>query len=148
MSSIYELARSTIEIGGFSLNDKLRELTSIMLAGQIEPEEYDELTRLAQEHANNDADAFNANLLGALRTLNAELVEVKARLAKLEEAGETPPAEEEYPEWERWNGQPDSGYPFGAKVSHLGAKYISNYVGLNVWEPGLTGTEMLWTKVE
>ena len=79
--------------------------------------------------------------------INSELADVKARLVKLEEAGGEEVVEDEYPEWERWNGLPDSGYKFGDKVTHLGVKYISNFVGLNVWEPGLQGTEALWTVV-
>ena len=148
MNTIFELCKNTIELGNFDLNSKLRELTSIMLVGQIDPFEYDELTRLAQQYANAEVEPADTNILGALRTVNEELASIKARLARLEEAHNEAPVQDEYPAWERWNGQSDSGYPFGAKVSHLGAKYISNYVGLNVWEPGLQGTEALWTKVE
>lgn len=147
MNSIYKLAEESIKIGGFVLADKLRQLTSIMLIGQIDAIEYDELVRLAQEHSNPETEPGEANVLGALRTLNAEVEAIKARLAKLEEAGGEEPAEEEYPEWERWNGLPTSGYHFGDKVSHLGVKYVSNYTGLNVWEPGVQGTEALWTVI-
>lgn len=148
MVDIFNLAQSTIKNGGFKLDDKLRELTSIMLVGQIDPFEYDELTRLAQQYANAEVEPADTNILGALRTINMELANIKARLAKLEEANAEIPVEDEYPAWERWNGLPDSGYKFGDKVMHLGVKYVSNYVGLNVWEPGLQGTEALWTKVE
>lgn len=148
MVDIFNLAQSTIKNGGFKLDDKLRELTSIMLVGQIDPFEYDELTRLAQQYANAEVEPADTNILGALRTINEELASIKARLAKLEEANAEIPVEDEYPAWERWNGLPDSGYKFGDKVMHLGVKYVSNYVGLNVWEPGLQGTEALWTKVE
>lgn len=148
MVDIFNLAQSTIKNGGFKLDDKLRELTSIMLVGQIDPFEYDELTRLAQQYANAEVEPADTNILGALRTVNMELASIKARLAKLEEANAEIPVEDEYPAWERWNGLPDSGYKFGAKVTHLGVKYVSNYVGLNVWEPGLQGTEALWTKIE
>ena len=148
MNNIYELCKTSVELGGYVLSDKLRELTSIMLVGQIDPFEYDELTRLAQQYANAEVEPADTNILGALRTINEELTSIKSRLAKLEEANAETPVEDEYPAWERWNGNPDSGYKFGDKVTHLGVKYVSNYVGLNVWEPGLQGTEALWTKVE
>ena len=148
MNTIFELCKNTIELGNFDLNSKLRELTSIMLVGQIDPFEYDELTRLAQQYANAEVEPADTNILGALRTVNEELASIKARLAKLEEANAEIPVEDEYPAWERWNGQPDSGYKFGDKVTHLGVKYVSNYVGLNVWEPGLMGTETLWSVIE
>lgn len=148
MDSIFNLAKTSIEVGGFQLKDKLRELTSIMLVGQIDPIEYDELVRLAQEYANKETDPNETNILGALRTINAEIARINARLDALEEAKGEAPTEEAIPEWERWNGLPSSGYKFGDKVIHLGVVYVSNYTGLNVWEPGLLGTEALWTVVE
>lgn len=49
------------------------------------------------------------------------------------------------PEWE----QPGSTNPYmkGDKVRHLGKIWISE-IDNNVWEPGVTGTESLWTEVE
>lgn len=148
MDSIYDLARKNIEMGGFELKDKLRELTSIMLVKQISIEEYDELTNLAAGYADTETDPTDTNIFGALRTINAELADVKARITALEAVNGEASKVEEYPAWERWNGLPTSGYKFGDKVTHLGLKYISNYTGLNVWEPGLIGTESLWTKIE
>lgn len=148
MDSIFNLAKATIENGGFKLQDKLRELTSMMLVGQIDVGDYDTLARLATERADAETDPTDTNLLGALKTLNAKLADIEARLATLEEANGEEPVVYEYPEWERWNGLSDSGYKFGDRVTHLGIKYISNYTGLNVWEPGLLGTEALWSVVE
>lgn len=147
MVDIYSLIKTSIELGGFELSKKLRELTSIMIVGQIDPGEYEQLVELARQYANTETDPSDTNILGALRTINAELIDIKARLTALEEANGATSEEEEYPAWERWNGLPDSGYKFGDKVTHLGVKYISNFVGLNTWEPGLPGTEALWTVV-
>lgn len=148
MNSIYGLAMASIKLGGFELDNKLRELTSIMLVGQIDPIEYDELARLAQEYANPETTPSETNILGALRTINAEIAKINSRLSALEEAKDEEPVEEVIPEWERWNGLPTSGYKFGDKVIHQGVKYISNYVGLNIWEPGIQGTELLWAVIE
>ena len=147
MMSVYDLVKESVKQGGFELDDKLRMLTSIMLVGQISVEEYEELTELAAQHANGETEPSDTNILGALRTLNVEIEGIKARLAKLEETNAEEPVEV-IPEWERWNGLPTSGYQFGDKVRHLGVVYISNFTGLNVWEPGIQGTEALWTKLE
>ena len=39
------------------------------------------------------------------------------------------------------------GYTLGQKVTHDGHTWESTYDGLNVWEPGATGTETLWKQV-
>ena len=146
MNNIFDLVKATIQNGGYVLGDKLRELSAIMVVGQISVEEYQALTQLAYEHA--EPDTTKENILSAFQAVNAELIDIKKRLAALEEANNETPVEDEYPEWERWDGLPTSGYQFGAKVTHNGVKYISNYTGLNVWEPGVLGTEALWTVVE
>lgn len=45
--------------------------------------------------------------------------------------------------------QPDSTNPYmkGDKVTHGGKVWVSS-VNNNVWEPGATGTESLWTEVK
>ena len=139
MNEIYNLCKEAILNGSYELGEKLRELTAIMIVGQISTDEYQALTQLAYEYA--DKDSTKANILAAFETINRELVEIKNRLAALETANNEPPVEDEYPVWKRWDGLPDSGYQFGDKVTHLGVKYISNYTGLNVWEPGVLGTE-------
>ena len=55
------------------------------------------------------------------------------------------PDENVIPEWI----QPDSTNPYmkGDKVTHNGVTYES-LIDNNVWEPGVTGTESLWTVVE
>lgn len=54
------------------------------------------------------------------------------------------PDPEVIPEWE----QPDSTNPYmkGDKVKHSGKTWISA-VDNNVWEPGVVGTESLWTEI-
>lgn len=145
MNDIFNLAHDAILNGSYNLGEKLRELTAIMIVGQITVEEYQTLTQLAYEHA--EKDSTEQNILSAFQTINTELIEIKNRIAALEAANEETPVEDEYPEWERWDGQPTSGYQFGDKVTHMGVKYISNFTGLNVWEPGVLGTEALWTVV-
>lgn len=145
MSTIYELAKESIELCGFKLENKLQELTSIMLAGQINPFEYDELVRLATEYSDPETKPEKTNILGALSMILTEIENIKERLDNLEESGNEPV--EIIPEWERWDGYPDHAYQFGAKVIHLGVIYVSNLVGPNTWEPGTPGTEALWTVV-
>ena len=47
----------------------------------------------------------------------------------------------EWPEWVKPTGATDA-YPLGAKVSHNGKRWVSEYKD-NVWEPGVYG----WTEV-
>lgn len=49
---------------------------------------------------------------------------------------------EEWPEWIQPLGSTDA-YPKGAKVTHKGKKWISEY-DANIWEPGEIGTEGIW----
>lgn len=144
MVDIFNLAKTSIEIGGYELAKKLNELTAIMIVGQIDPGEYEQLAELARKHANPETEPGEANVLGALRTLNAEVEDIKDRLKKLEAANGEETVEEEISEWVPWDGQPTSGYEFGKKVRHFGLIYVSEYVGLNTWEPGLLGTEQIW----
>ena len=53
--------------------------------------------------------------------------------------------EEGYGEWV----QPDStnGYALGDRVMHNGKIWESTFDGVNVWEPGVVGTEALWKDV-
>lgn len=147
MNDIFTLAKETILNGNYNLGEKLRELTAIMVVGQISVDDYQTLTQLAHEHANSDKT--EDNILGALKRIGIELVSIQERLSKLENTdSEEVPSEEMYPEWKRWDGLPTSGYRFGDKVTHYGIKYVSNYAGLNVWEPGLMGTEALWSVIE
>ena len=44
---------------------------------------------------------------------------------------------DEYPEWVQPTGAQDA-YPLGAKVSHIGKHWVSDYDD-NVWEPGVYG---------
>lgn len=147
MDSVYDLAKASIMLGGFKLAEKLRELTSIMIVGQIDPGEYEQLAELARQYANEETKPEEANILGVLRLLKDENEDIKARLAKLEAANGEEPVEDDYPAWERWDGIIEHGYKFGAKVTHLGKRYISEFVGYNTWEPGLLGTEQIWKLV-
>lgn len=147
MNSIYKIAEDSIKIGGFVLADKLHQLTAIMMIGQIDPIEYDELVRLAQEYANPENDPNKTNILGALRTINAEITKINERLNALEATNSEEPVEEEIEDWKPWSGIPGSGYTFGTKVRHLGIVYISEFVGENIWEPGVLGTESLWKAI-
>lgn len=53
---------------------------------------------------------------------------------------------DEFPAWRQPTGSTDS-YMKGDKVSHLEKHWVSD-IDNNVWEPGATGTESLWHKVE
>lgn len=64
--------------------------------------------------------------------------------SKVLASGDESTPEDEIPEWV----QPDStnGYSKGAKVKH-NSKTWKSLVDNNVWEPGVTGTETVWSEV-
>lgn len=64
--------------------------------------------------------------------------------SKVLASGDESTPEDEIPEWV----QPDStnGYSKGAKVKH-NSKTWESLVDNNVWEPGVTGTETVWSEV-
>ena len=70
MVDIFTLAKSTIELGGYELADKLNELTAIMIVGQIDIGEYQQLAELARKHANPDAESSE---VGVMRSLGISL---------------------------------------------------------------------------
>lgn len=54
------------------------------------------------------------------------------------------------PDWvQPQPGVPHPEHPYfeGAEVSHAGDEWVSTYDGQNVWEPGVQGTEALWTRL-
>lgn len=55
--------------------------------------------------------------------------------------------EGEIPEWEQPVPGIFDGYELGQRVTHSGKTWESTYNGLNVWEPGAPGTELLWREV-
>lgn len=55
--------------------------------------------------------------------------------------------EGEIPEWEQPVPGIFDGYEFGQRTTHNGKTWESTYEGLNVWEPGVPGTELLWREV-
>ena len=51
----------------------------------------------------------------------------------------------EWPEWVQPQSS-EEAYAIGAKVSHGGKRWMS-LVDANVWEPGASGSELLWQEV-
>lgn len=54
--------------------------------------------------------------------------------------------EGEIPEWVQPTGAHDA-YQKGDRVTHNGKTWVSTYDGANVWEPGIAGTEAMWSEV-
>ena len=148
MVDIFTLAKSTIELGGYELADKLNELTAIMIVGQIDIGEYQQLAELARKHANPDAESSEVGVMRSLGTILEEIEAIKSRITKLEEANGEEVVEEVILDWEPWDPINNPGYKFGTKVRHFGIVYISDFVGNNTWEPGVLGTEAVWRVVK
>ena len=50
----------------------------------------------------------------------------------------------DWPEWVRPTGA-HNAYAKGSQVTHNGERYVSK-IDANVWEPGVLGSDFLWTK--
>lgn len=154
-----EILRRQIEKGGYKLSEMTRKLSVLYTQGQIEEELYNQMLKMASENANPDSEM--GNILTILKIINSDIEQLKNKVYEIEknllkqhddtnpEDQKEPEVEQgsEYPEWQPWNGIPGSGYKKGSKVTHNGKKYESKFVGVNVWEPGLLGTETLWVEV-
>ena len=83
-----------------------------------------------------------------INMLNERCTALEDAVKKLQTQIREPPVEEEYPEWEPWDGMSNK-YQKGDKVTRNGIKYISEYNDQNIWEPGSPGIdERYWKVVE
>lgn len=153
---MYDMLKREISKGGYKLDEMIRRISVLYGAKQFDETSFHELMEAASANVNPDA---GFDTLSAFKAVNEKLEALEKRILELElrernegteEAPDTEQPEGEdvtiptYEEWQPWNGIPGSGYKKGTIVKHLGKFYESNFVGLNVWEPGLIGTETLW----
>ena len=142
---------NVIKHGKFDLSRVTGMIESGYIDGTYTEEERVELLALRDQYLNPETQA--PETLEVLKRMEEKYAVLEEKYSALElrvlalEGGEVPtdPVEpEEYPEWHPWNGIPGTGYKYGAKVTHNGVKYHSEYTGENTWEPGVLGTEGLW----
>lgn len=134
---MYNNVLTIIQSGDYDLADLSKKIDTLWLKGYLTDDERESLTKLAIEKSTPDT---------ALPSLTERVSSIEKRVAKLEgepsSGGDS--GSSDWPEWIQPTGAHDA-YAKGAQVTHHGEKYTSN-IDANVWEPGVFGTESLWTK--
>lgn len=143
------ILKNIVKSGEFDLTRITELIEKGYVAGAYSAEEREELLKLRNQYLKPESQT--PEMQEVLKRLEEKYAALEARVIKLEKNGseESETTEDdEYPAWHPWNGIPGTGYAFGAKCSHFGFKYVSNYQGENTWEPGVLGTEAIWIKVQ
>lgn len=148
---MYKIYKRVLESKSYNLADITDKIEQRCAEGQITEAERAELLTLANQNASaENSKAAMQNQIDALFEICAELaLEIKTLKEGTDETPEeAPDVQEEYPQWQRWNGIDKIPYQTDSKVTHNGVKYIS-MVDNNFWEPGAPGVyDNIWKKVE
>lgn len=129
---MYKIIEDVIKNGDYELLDILNKINKLWLENSLAEEERNTLIELARTYAiPENSYPENAQQIANLWEYCQEL---DARLAILENAGDTePPLEEEWPEFVQPAGGHDV-YKVGDKITFKEKKYIC-ILGNCVWDP-------------
>ena len=134
---MYNSVLIVIQSGEYNLSDLTKKIDTLWLKSYLTDDERESLTKLAIEKANPDA---------GLPSFSERMAALEKRVSKLEgnlsSGGDS--GSSDWPEWVQPTGAHDA-YAKGSQVTHNGERYVSK-IDANVWEPGLFGSESLWTK--
>lgn len=134
---MYNSVLIVIQSGEYDLSDLTKKIDTLWLKSYLTDDERESLTKLAIEKASPDA---------GLPSFSERLASIEKRVSKLEgglsSGGDS--GSSDWPEWVQPTGAHDA-YAKGSQVTHHGEKYVSQ-IDANVWEPGVFGSESLWTK--
>ena len=134
---MYNSVLIVIQSGEYNLSDLTKKIDTLWLKSYLTDDERESLTKLAIEKANPDA---------GLPSLSERMAALEKRVSKLEgnlsSGGDS--GSSDWPEWVQPTGAHDA-YAKGSQVTHNGERYVSQ-INANVWEPGVFGSESLWTK--
>lgn len=134
---MYNSVLIVIQSGEYNLSDLTKKIDTLWLKSYLTDDERESLTKLAIEKANPDA---------GLPSFSERMAALEKRVSKLEgnlsSGGNS--GSSDWPEWVQPTGAHDA-YAKGSQVTHNGEKYVSQ-INANVWEPGVFGSESLWTK--
>ena len=134
---MYNSVLIVIQSGEYDLSDLTKKIDTLWLKSYLTDDERESLTKLAIEKASPDS---------GLPSFSERLASLEKRVSKLEGGSSSggDSGSSDWPEWVRPTGAHDA-YAKGAQVTHYGEKYVSQ-IDANVWEPGVFGSESLWTK--
>lgn len=134
---MYNSVLIVIQSGEYNLSDLTKKIDTLWLKSYLTDDERESLTKLAIEKANPDA---------GLPSFSERMAALEKRVSKLEGnlslGGDS--GSSDWPEWVQPTGAHDA-YAKGSQVTHNGERYVSQ-IDANVWEPGVFGSESLWTK--
>lgn len=134
---MYNSVLIVIQSGEYNLSDLTKKIDTLWLKSYLTDDERESLTKLAIEKANPDA---------GLPSFSERMAALEKRVSKLEgnlsSGGDS--GSSDWPEWVRPTGA-HNAYAKGSQVTHNGEKYVSK-IDANVWEPGVFGSDFLWTK--
>lgn len=134
---MYNSVLIVIQSGEYNLSDLTKKIDTLWLKSYLTDDERESLTKLAIEKANPDA---------GLPSFSERMAALEKRVSKLEgnlsSGGDS--GSSDWPEWVQPTGA-HNAYAKGSQVTHNGEKYVSK-IDANVWEPGVLGSESLWTK--
>ena len=134
---MYNSVLIVIQSGEYNLSDLTKKIDTLWLKSYLTDDERESLTKLAIEKANPDA---------GLPSFSERMAVLEKRVSKLEgnlsSGGDS--GSSDWPEWVQPTGAHDA-YAKGSQVTHNGERYVSQ-IDANVWEPGVFGSESLWTK--
>ena len=134
---MYNSVLIVIQSGEYDLSDLTKKIDTLWLKSYLTDDERESLTKLAIEKASPDA---------GLPSFSERLASLENRVSKLEGGSSSggDSGSSDWPEWVQPTGAHDA-YAKGSQVTHHGEKYVSQ-IDANVWEPGVFGSESLWTK--
>ena len=134
---MYNSVLIVIQSGEYNLSDLTKKIDTLWLKSYLTDDERESLTKLAIEKASPDA---------GLPSFSERIAALEKRVSNLEgnlsSGGDS--GSSDWPEWVQPTGAHDA-YAKGSQVTHNGERYISQ-IDANVWEPGMFGSESLWTK--
>lgn len=134
---MYNSVLIVIQSGEYNLSDLTKKIDTLWLKSYLTDDERESLTKLAIEKANPDA---------GLPSFSERMAALEKRVSKLEgnlsSGGDS--GSSDWPEWVQPTGAHDA-YAKGSQVTHNGERYVSQ-IDANVWEPGMFGSESLWSK--
>lgn len=134
---MYNSVLIVIQSGEYNLSDLTKKIDTLWLKSYLTDDERESLTKLAIEKANPDA---------GLPSFSERMAALEKRVSKLEgnlsSGGDS--GSSDWPEWIRPTGA-HNAYAKGSQVTHNGKRYVSK-IDANVWEPGVLGSDFLWTK--
>ena len=134
---MYNSVLIVIQSGEYNLSDLTKKIDTLWLKSYLTDDERESLTKLAIEKASPDA---------GLPSFSERIAALEKRVSNLEgnlsSGGDS--GSSDWPEWVQPTGAHEA-YAKGSQVTHNGEKYVSQ-IDANVWEPGMFGSESLWTK--